>query len=117
MTRITNADQVMLLLQSQIQSKKKADKKGTKRTRLEKKEVHQPPLSRVKSLAQDEALSEGEIHRALVSGLLTEEFGASIANDPGFQTIIEDVMRVINKDENSKKLMQRALEQLQNKQQ
>lgn len=114
MTRITNVDQVMLLLQSRLQSKKKADKKHEEGNRVEKKELHQPPLSRVKNIAKDGGLSDDDIHQALVRGLLTEEFGASIANDPAFQSIIEDVMGVVRKDERSKKLLQQAMRQLQN---
>jgi len=115
MTRITNVDQVMLLLQSRLQSKKKTDKKHGEGNRVEKKELHQPPLSRVKNIVKDGVLSEEDIHKALVRGLLTQEFGSSIANDPAFHRIIEDVMGVIRKDESSKKLLQQAMRQLQNK--
>lgn len=111
MTRITNVNQVMLLLQSQLQSKKKAGKKRPHGS-VAKKEVQQSPLSLVKSVIQEEDLPEKDIHRALIRGLLTEEFGASVANDPAFHSIIEDVLEMIHNDENSKRILHQAMNQL-----
>lgn len=111
MTRITNADQVILLLQAQLQARKKIDKK--KMAAAEGvKDLKQPPLVRVKSIAGDEGLAEEEVHRALIGGVLTEEFGPAIANDPAFQRVIDNVMSAISGDARGNEMLKKAVAQL-----
>lgn len=113
MARITNVDQVILLLQTQLQGKKKVDKKRPSNV-APVQEVQQRPLARVKSIAEEPDLSDEDVHRALIGGLLTEEFGPAIANDPDFQHIIDKVMTTINSDSSGKNLLSSAVTQLKN---
>ena len=110
MTRITNVDQVILLLQSQLKRMNKADKKRGPVT--QKQEVQNRPLARVQSMAKKNALSQEEIQRALISGILTEKFGASVSNDPAFQTVIDNVTAALQNDEESQQLLGQAVNQL-----
>jgi hypothetical protein len=107
MTRITNADQVLMLLRAHLE---RAQRSSRKRTETGK--AKPGPLDRVKQLAQVEGLSDADIARALIAGLLSEEFGASFAAEPRFQSVVEDVRRLIDSDENGRALMRKAIAQL-----
>ncbi|WP_371395844.1 hypothetical protein [Fretibacter rubidus] len=113
MTRITSTDQVMLLIQAQLQKKKKTEKKKTTGPSVSKKEAKPRPLSRFRSMLDQDALPENEVHRALITGVLTEKFGASLANDPSFQGVIDNVLKVISDDSDGKALLEKAMSELQ----
>ena len=49
------------------------------------------------------------MRRALVSGLLAEEFGPAIASDPKFQELVDGVMRAMRADEACAALLDAAL--------
>ena len=107
MTRITNAEQVLVLLRAQLE---RAARSGKKRARA--KNVQPGPLRRIQQLAGAEGLSETEIARVLIGGLLREEFGAEFSVEPRFQTLVEDVRQMIDQDENGRALLKRAIAQL-----
>jgi len=107
MTRITNAEQVLMLLRAHLE---RAQRSGKKRTTS--RNSRPGPLERVQQLASAEGLSETDLARALIAGLLTEEFGPAFAVEPRFQTMVEDVRQLIDRDENGRALMRRALAQL-----
>ena len=112
MTRITNSDQVLLLLQARLQSKKAGSKKTDSSARPQKTQGRKDAISRVRNIAQDPALSDDAIHKALIRGLLTQEFGPQIANDAGFQKVIDDVVGVLKADEAGADLLKAAAGQL-----
>jgi hypothetical protein len=107
MTRITNADQVLVLLRSHLERAQRGSRKRT-----EARKAKSGPLQRVQQMAQTESLSQADIARALIAGLLSEEFGPSFAVEPRFQDMVEDVRRVIEADENARALLRRAIAQL-----
>lgn len=110
MTRIGTSDQVVLLLQEQIErlgkSKRGARDAATARTGVPE------PMARVRALAAREGLSDDDVKRALVCGLLTQQLGDAIANDPAFQAIANDVIRIIGATPEGRDLLDRALLQL-----
>jgi len=107
MTRITNAEQVLTLLRAHLERARRAERKHTAPRR-----ARPGPLERVQQLASAEGLSETELARALIAGLLTEEFGSDLAAEPRFQSVVEDVRQVIDRDNAARTLMRRALAQL-----
>lgn len=115
MTRITNVDQVLLLLQARLQrletskSKKASPVEAT--TPSEKKD----PLIRLRSIASDKALSQEDVRRALIGSILSTEFGAELSNDAGFQQVIDDVVAIMSRDERSKRILDDAIRQLVDK--
>jgi len=109
MTRITNAEQVLLLLRAQLQRAQKARNARTGATRNERRAG---PLERTQGLVGAGALSESDAERALVAGLLEREFGAAVANDPKFQQVVDEVLGIIRADETSTALLRSALEHL-----
>lgn len=110
MTRITNAEQVLLLLRAHLQRARQAERSSA--AAKTKGRVRQGPVQRVQELSDSGTLSKAELERALISGLLCEEFGASISNDPHFQRVIDDVAHALRQDELGKELMARAVAQL-----
>lgn len=106
MTRITNTDQVLALLRTHLQRSQR-----TQRTPVSRN-VRQAPLKRIQKMARVEELSDAEIRRALISGILEEELGEAVANDAKFQQTVSDVLRVIEEDKNARGILERAIVQL-----
>jgi hypothetical protein len=110
LTRITNADQVLLLLKSHLQRAQRGERKPASAPL--RSSAQQTPLERVQNLVRQDDLPESEIGRALVRGLLSHEFGASVSNDAEFQAILDDVLATIRRDETTSRLLNRAIAQL-----
>jgi hypothetical protein len=109
MTRVGNVDQVLLLLREQLQ--RTDGKKRTDRgTGVRKASAR--PLDRVRALAALDSLNEDEVRSAVVRGLLTEEFGEAVGNDPALHAIVEDVVRIIAETPGGHQLMTQAVAQL-----
>lgn len=111
MTRISNADQVLIMLRAHLERVQRGRKKEVARPPKHSR-ARQSPLERVQHLAAAAGLSETEIGAALIEGLLLEEFGPAFANDPQFLRITQEVKRVIGDDEHSTLLLQNAVRQL-----
>lgn len=107
MTRITNAEQVLMLLRAHLDRAQRATRK---RTQI--KERKSGVLERVQHLAEVEGLSEADIAKALIAGLLAEEFGAAFAAEPRFQSVVEEVHQIIDRDEAARTLVFRAVREL-----
>ena len=112
MPRITNSDQVILLLQNQLQRLNRGNSKKVRRTNSDKQKVEKTPLNRVQSIAQREELEDDVIKRTLIGGILTEEFGAKVANDPSFQKMIDSVYAAIENDEQARTLLNGSVSQI-----
>lgn len=112
MTRISNVDQVLLLLREQLQ---RAGKKSEARakSRIGRADPAAPrPLDRVRALAALDTLNEDEVRRAVVRGILTEEFGEGVGNDAALQKMVDDVVRIIGEAPGGSDLLDRAVAQL-----
>lgn len=112
MTRIGNVDQVLLLLREQLQragSNREADRSG-KATRANAAAPR--PIERARGLAALDALSEEEVRRAVLRGLLADALGEALASDPGFQAIVDEVFAIIAAMPEGGDLLDRAVAQL-----
>ena len=110
MTRITNTDQVLLLLQSHLQRAQRSGRKTT--SAVSRTNVPQTPIERVQNLVRQDELPEAEIGRALGRGLLGHEFGAAVANEAKFHAIVDEVLNAIRRDQAANQLLERAVKQL-----
>jgi hypothetical protein len=111
MNRIGNADQVLVLLREQLQRLGRG--KGAKARRAGAALGSTPsPIARLQAKAGMDDLSGEEFRRTLVRALLTEELGDAMANDPSFQTVADDVFRIIGGTPEGKELIDRAARQL-----
>jgi hypothetical protein len=107
MTRITNAEQVLILLRAHLERAQRSS-----RGRTQARSAKPGPMERVQRLANAEGLSEADVARALIAGLLTEEFGAGFAAEPRFQAMVEDVRAMIERDEKARVVLRKALAEL-----
>jgi hypothetical protein len=112
LTRIGNVDQVLLLLREQLErtSRGRNVGRGTKTSRSEAATA--PPIERARALAALDGLPEDEVRRAVVRGLLVDAFGEAMSNDPAFQSVVDDVLRIIADMPGGPELVDRAVAQL-----
>ena len=111
MTRITQSDQIVLLLRQQLQ--RVAGRKDVRRKeRIGKSATGENTGLRVEALAALRGLPQEDVERALLRMLLIDEMGEAIGNDPKFQGVIDRVHRLIKSDRETNQLMGRALEVL-----
>lgn len=110
MTRIGNIDQVLLLLREQLQRAGRG-KAARKEAGAVDRSVRKP-LDRIRALAALDTLGEDGLRHAVVRGLLTDQFGDGVSNDPAFATIVDDVFRIIGETPGGIELVDRAVAQL-----
>lgn len=98
MTRITNSDQVIAAIRAQLQrmAKRSTIQASAKTAKPDARSMNTRQM--VDALAAIEGLSEDDFTRGFVRALLTEEFGESIANSPGFQGVIDKTAATIGSD-------------------
>jgi hypothetical protein len=109
MTRISNSDHVLVLLREQLHKLGRTRRESASRT-AEVSGSTPPPIARLQAMASPE---EGEeFRRTLVRAILTEEMGEAMANDPAFQTVADDVYRMISASPDGQELIDRAARQL-----
>lgn len=112
MTRISNNDQILLLLRQQLQ--RMSGEKQTRRagSATAKRQAEKAAVARLKALAGVEEFGHDEFERALVQGMLIDEFGEGIINDPRFQHLVDQVWKIISGDEQSRHLFAEAKKEL-----
>lgn len=109
MTRISNTEQVLLLLRAHLQRTgrqrrtSRAGPAGASR---------RSPVERLRELAGDGELPRQEIGRALLAGLLADDLGEGAINDPSFQRVLDEVQRRVAGDKDAKQMLDRAVDQL-----
>lgn len=111
MTKISDSEHVLTLLRAQLERARKAARSGKAQPKG-KAAIRQAPVSRVRSLALNEDLSQGELARALVSGLLLEHFGEEVVNAAKFQGLVDEIMSQLQLSEAGKELVERATVEL-----
>jgi hypothetical protein len=109
MTRISNVDQVMLLLRQQLQRMSKSDRQQKSGNVSSTPQRREPALGRIEEITRADELTEEDLARTLVGALLVDEFGEAVANDPKFQSLVREVHRIIASDADSKALLRDAL--------
>jgi hypothetical protein len=108
MTRITNADHVLLLLRNHLERMQKQRRKRDKTGAAGQKPAQANQLERIVRLATAEGVSEREFQQALIAGLLADELGEAVTNDAKFVRLVDDVLAVIERDKDSSALLRAA---------
>lgn len=111
MTRISNADHVLLLLRNHLERTQKQRRKRTASKQGEQASAA-TSLQRVERLAALSDLSEAELKRALISAVLADELGEAVVNDAKFHRVVEDVLATIAEDPTASALLERAFKTL-----
>jgi len=111
MTRISNADHVLLLLQEQLGRLGK--ERSTRQSPASPvRSATADPMVRLRALAGRDGISEEDLKRALVRGLLVEQLGEAIGTDPEFEAIAGEVTRILGESAAGRDLIDQALRQL-----
>jgi hypothetical protein len=111
LTSIGNVDQVLLLLREQLARTGK-DRRASGQKAVGRNDPVRRPLDRVRALAAMDSLAEEDLRRAVVRGLLTEEFGEGLSNDPALHAVTDRVIGIIRETPGGPELLQRAIVQL-----
>ena len=111
MTRISQADQVLLLLRERLQRMDRS-RAGRSGGAGGPRGATPKPLARLQAMPALDRLTEEEFRRTLVRAVLAEELGDGIASDPAFQALTDDIFRIIAESEEGKALIDRAAGEL-----
>ena len=111
MTRISNADHVLLLLQEQLGRLSK-DRTGRQAPASGVRTGTPEPMARLRALAGRDGLSDEDLQRALVRTLLLQQLGEAMGSDPAFEAIAADVVRIIGDSPEGRALLDRAMLEL-----
>ncbi|QNA82942.1 hypothetical protein G4G27_02125 [Sphingomonas sp. So64.6b] len=111
MTRINPADQVLLLLQEQLNRLGK-DRAAPRGRPAPAQGPTPEPMARLRALAGRDGITDEDMKRALVRGLIIQQLGEAIGNDPAFEAVAGDVARIIGASPAGRELLDRAMRQL-----
>ena len=107
MTRISSSEQILLLLKERLQRMERGRSGRSARTSA-KREPTGPPVARLQALPDLDQIPAEELQRSLVRALLGQELGEAITNDPSFQSVSDEVLRLIKDSEEGRSLIDRA---------
>lgn len=112
MTAINRIDQAILLLKDRLN--RLQERSGTQTTRAGGTAGAETadPLQSLRQIARQGAVGEDELRRALVRTLLADSLGAELAGNLEFQSISEQVARILEGSESGRALLDRALAEL-----
>jgi hypothetical protein len=107
-SNVSRVDAVVLQLRAQLQR--------LARERAQRSSVsghpEKGPLDRLREARASTGGDEQEFRRKFVRALLTEELGESLANQPEFERISNEVWRLIDEDGDTRALMDEAISRL-----
>ena len=112
MSAITRVDQAILLLKDRLrrlQDRAPDAARTTGGTRSERSD----PLIPLRQLAQRGGIADDELRRALVRTLLAEGLGEELVGSLEFQSIAEQVARMLEDSDAGRVLLARAMHELQ----
>lgn len=112
MTQISRVDQAILLLKERL---RKLGQDGAGRTQSgasAKRAESENRLAPLRQLAAHGDIPERELHRAFVRTLLADSLGEELATGLEFQSIADQVTRMLEDSESGRDLLNRALAEL-----
>lgn len=109
MTRITNVDQVLILLRSHLH---KSERARSTRKPAAKTTEQKSAVERVGQIAADGQASDEDIRRVLITGILVEEFGSGIITDTRFDGLVVRVLDALKQDADGNALIEKSLAKL-----
>ena len=111
-TRIDQNQQLIALVRQQLGqvSRAKVARTAKNKNNTSSDSIHD--VGRLRKLAAREGISDEAMQRALVQGILTEEFGEGLINDAQFQQVVDRITRLLQADERTMALLQHSVRQL-----
>ncbi len=112
MTRIDQNQQLIALVRQQLSQVSRARIARTAKVRNDKSSDSTHDVGKIRKLAAREGISEEEMQRALVQGILIEEFGEGVINDAKFQQIVDRITGLLQADDRAAVLLQQSVQRL-----
>lgn len=112
MTRITSNLDLVRLVQQQLNKVARAKRNRTSKVKSGSNSSQPQGLAAVQKLAEVGSYSDDELKRALVQGLLAEEFGEGLINDSQFQQVVDKVTKLISQNPETDALLRDSISQL-----
>lgn len=109
MEPISNIDRVVLLLRQRLQERARLS--GQKTARKDH-DAGASGLDNVQALAAVDGVDDGQLGRALIQGILVEQFGSEVINDAKFQQVVDRVTETLAADESGSALLARMVAEL-----
>ncbi len=112
MTSIGRVEQAIILLKDRLrQLGEKAPANAAGGTSAQKAGASDP-LQSLRTLVRSGSVDERELRRALVRTLLAESLGEELVGSLEFQSIADEVARILDQSEAGRALMKKALAEL-----
>lgn len=109
MEPISNVDRLVLLLRQRLQERERA--KGVPKT-AGRKPQGSGGVEAARALAAIGDVDERHLRRALIQGLLSDQFGQGVVNDAKFQQVVDRVVDAIEGDEHGRALLDRISQEM-----
>ena len=107
MTSISNVDRLVLLLRQRLEQKAKG---APSKARTAEGTVG--GLSAAKALAALADVDQRQVRRALIQGILSDQFGAELVNESRFQNMVDQVVRIMETDTRARSLLDQVTAEL-----
>jgi hypothetical protein len=112
MSTVSRVDQAILLLKDRLRRLDERAAGAAARASRTGNSAKTDALVPLRQLAQRGGIAERELRRALVRTLLADALGDELVSSLEFQSIADDVARMIEGTETGRTLIQRALAEL-----
>ncbi|MEO1045890.1 MAG: hypothetical protein AAFX04_10655 [Pseudomonadota bacterium] len=112
MTRIDQNQQLIALVRQQLERLSKTRKAVRPKTSAGDGSADSDRLSALQRLDALKQAAPERLHRALIEGLLLEEFGDGVANDARFQNVVDRVLMLLRSDAETQRLLDRVVDRM-----
>ena len=113
MTRISNVDQVLMLLRQQLQRMSGPDRSRKRSTAASTAaQKRETAARRIEAVTRHDDLGDEDLGRTLLGALLVDEFGEAAANDHKFQKLVDEVYRIVASDAQSRAVLDSAVKEV-----
>jgi hypothetical protein len=113
MDPISNVDRIAILLRQKLLDRARANGPEKSKAGEQSLEAQTNALDAARALATIQNLDDRQRRRALVQGVLVEQFGPDLVNDAQFQQLVERVSSAIEGDEMSSAILSDLIAKLQ----
>lgn len=111
MDPISNTDRLILLLRQRLQERDRT-RSGSKSTSRSDQTKAAGSVSTAQALAAIDGVDERQLRRTLIQGLLSDQFGDAMLNEPRFQQMVDRVVHAIEGDDAGRALLERMTAEL-----
>jgi hypothetical protein len=112
MSTVSRIDQAILLLQDRLRRLQERSPGATAKAGSAMRPEKSDPLVPLRQLARRGGIADGELRRALVRRLLADSLGDELVGSLEFQSIAEQVARILEGSEKGRALLAQALSEL-----